>query len=290
MSVRTKHGIYCATLKIFAVKDPENIRPLRAMFRRSAAPVMANGPGRTSPRAPPKNIAAAFTRIKLGQMDDGSDLLAARSTVLMHAGSSKLCDDDGYRAGATACYAHTDEDWTFYEINPAVAAVAIDKRFFTFISDCPAKPRIVLGDARLSLAKESDHSFGMIVLDAFSSDAIPIHLLTREAIGLYLTKLQNNGVLVFHVSNRYLNLEPVLANLASEMGLTALGWFDNRKEQETTNGAVDIRDASDWIILARRPENLELVRIQPEWREIKQNASIGVWRDDYSNLFGALIR
>ena len=104
--------------------------------------------------------------------------------------------------------------------------IARDPRYFTYLSDCPAQVKVILGDARLSLRSAPDSFYDMIILDAFSSDAIPIHLVTREAIRLYLAKLKPGGILVFHTSNRYLDLNPVLGNLARDAGLIALSGSD----------------------------------------------------------------
>src|SRR6185312_13981192 len=117
----------------------------------------------------------------------------------------------GLGIGGFACYAHAGERWTYFEINPAVLRIAIDPRLFTYLRDCPAHPAVVLGDARLSLERVPDRSFGLIVLDAFASDAIPTHLMTREALQLYLRKLRPGGLVVFHVSSQFLDLAPVVA-------------------------------------------------------------------------------
>ena len=100
--------------------------------------------------------------------------------------------------------------------------MASDPRYFTYLRDAPGSTEIVLGDARLSLQEARDGTYGLIVADAFSSDAIPTHLITREALALYFRKLTENGTLAFHISNRYLNLRPVLGNLARDAGLTCL--------------------------------------------------------------------
>ena len=128
----------------------------------------------------------------------------------------------GLGTGTMACYGEPGQNWTFYEIDPAVERIARDKRYFTFLRDSPAKVEVVLGDARLSLAKAPDHQYDLIVLDAFSSDAIPVHLITREALKLYLSKLADHGILAFHISNRYLNLKPVLGDLARDANLACL--------------------------------------------------------------------
>ena len=124
----------------------------------------------------------------------------------------------GLGTGAIASYARPDQDWTFYELDPAVERLARDDRYFTFLRDSRARSlNVVIGDARLRLAAEPDGSFDLLVLDAFSSDAIPIHLLTAEAFALYERKLAPDGVILLHLSNRYLDLPPVVAAVAQTM-------------------------------------------------------------------------
>src|SRR5207247_1962837 len=114
----------------------------------------------------------------------------------------------GLGTGSTAYYGQEGQRFTFFEIDSAVVKVARNPKCFTFVEDCRARVELVLGDARLSLANEPDRKYGLIVLDAFSSDAIPVHLLTREALQLYFAKLEDDGILALHVSNRYLDLHP----------------------------------------------------------------------------------
>jgi spermidine synthase len=130
----------------------------------------------------------------------------------------------GLGAGALAAYAAPGERWTFFEIDPAVIAIARDPRLFTYLADALRRGavRVVAGDARVSLAAVADGSFDLLVLDAFSSDSIPAHLLTREALALYLRKLAPRGVMAFHISNRTLDLEPVVAAAADALGLLPL--------------------------------------------------------------------
>ena len=128
----------------------------------------------------------------------------------------------GLGAGTIATYARPGQNFTFYEIDPAVERIARDPRYFTFLSDCRGNCDVVLGDGRLTMAAAPDRHFDLIVLDAFSSDAIPTHLLTRQAIDMYLSKLKPDGLLVFHVSNLFFTLEPLLANTAASKGLACL--------------------------------------------------------------------
>jgi hypothetical protein len=140
-----------------------------------------------------------------------------------------------------------------------------------------------LGDGRLSLARAKDSSFSLIVLDAFSSDAIPIHLLTREAVALYLQKLAAGGVLVFHLSNRYLNLEPALARLAQDAGARA------RIRVNMTNVQARLgEDASVWAVLAPESRSLGGLVHDTRWRVLKPLPGIDTWTDTYSNVLQVL--
>ena len=132
----------------------------------------------------------------------------------------------GLGAGSLACYKQPDQQWTFYEIDPSVVGIAHDPRYFTYMQDCAPDADILLGDARLSLVSAPDHAYDLIVLDAYSSDSIPVHLITREALALYQRKLAPGGVLAFHISNLYLDLKLALGNLSADAGLAGL-WRDD---------------------------------------------------------------
>src|SRR5262249_13384494 len=135
----------------------------------------------------------------------------------------------GLGIGTLAAYSGKQQRLTFFELNPTDARIARDPRFFTYLRDCEERGvilNIVLGDARLQLQRTADQ-YGIIVLDAFSSDTIPIHLLTREAVGIYLDHLRENGILAFHISSRYFRLAPVLAAVAENRGLICLWQEDN---------------------------------------------------------------
>jgi hypothetical protein len=134
-------------------------------------------------------------------------------------------------------------DWTFYEINPAVVSVAQSREYFSYLSDCTAAPvDIVLGDARLKLHSAPNGSYDLLVLDAFSSDSIPVHLMTQQALDLYLSKLAPGGLIVFHISNRNLDLTEVVGNLAKSRDLSCLSMLDLTPPQP--NG----KDPSHWIV------------------------------------------
>ena len=124
----------------------------------------------------------------------------------------------------------------------------------------------------------------MIILDAFTSDAIPIHLITREAVQLYLKKLHNKGLIVFHISNRFLELGPVVDNIASSLGLMTRRWSDD--DDDDASG----KTASDWVIVARSKDGFKVIENDKRWRFMPPSLDQDVWTDDYSDLFGALIR
>jgi SAM-dependent methyltransferase len=187
----------------------------------------------------------------------------------------------GLGAGSMAAYAKPGERWTFYDIDPSVLRIAQDTNFFTFLARSAAsETRLVEGDARLRLREAPDGGYDLLVLDAFSSDAIPVHLITREAVELYLRKLAPDGMLAFHISNRYLDLEPVLANLAQELRLVALGCDDmSLTEAEFATG----REQSHWAVMARGAEDLVGFQRRTRWSPLTPDPRVGVWTDDFSS-------
>jgi hypothetical protein len=186
----------------------------------------------------------------------------------------------GLGTGASAAYAKPGERWTFYEIDPSVVRLARDPKLFTYLSNCAAAPiETVVGDARLRLRDAPAHHYGLIALDAFSSDAIPAHLLTREALDLYLSKLAEGGLVAFHVSNRSLELERVVGGLARRAGLAARIFTD--KEYEPDIG----KEPSEWVVVARREEDLSALAEDPRWRPlVEQNGKFVIWSDDFSDI------
>ena len=189
----------------------------------------------------------------------------------------------GLGTGSMACHSERGERWTFYEIDPTVERIARDPRLFTYMRDCAGELDVVLGDARLSLSNAPPNRFGLIVADAFSSDAIPVHLLTREALALYRSRLRAHGILAFHVTNRFLALEPVLGNLAREAGLACMG----REDSTAGDGSVRGKLASHWVVMAERRSDLPPLWLDPRWHACRRSPGSAVWADDFSNLVGA---
>jgi SAM-dependent methyltransferase len=182
----------------------------------------------------------------------------------------------GLGTGTVAAYGNAGESWTFYEIDPGIVKIARDPRYFTYLRDSPAHINVVLGDARLSLTHAPPHAYDLIVVDAFNSDAIPVHLLTREAIGVYLDKLAPGGIVALHLSNRYLDLEPVVAALARERGLKA------RVGSSSLGGFFF--SASTWAVVARSDDDFGPIAADVRWPQAKTRRGVPAWTDDYSSL------
>ncbi len=195
----------------------------------------------------------------------------------------------GLGAGAMACYLQPGETLTYYEIDPLVARIATDPRYFTFLQQCAPQSRIVLGDARLKIRDAADHQYRLIVLDAFSGDTIPMHLLTREALALYRSKLAPGGLLAFHISNNYLSLAPTLCDLAGDAHMTCMVEDD----LDLTPAQSDAgKFASQWLVMAADPASLknlpQAAGIGAHWRIVTERPNAKIWTDDYSNLLSVI--
>jgi spermidine synthase len=189
----------------------------------------------------------------------------------------------GLGTGALACHRKGGEHWTFFEIDPEVIRIARDPRRFEFLSRCAPDMPVVTGDARLTLEASPDR-YDLIVLDAFSSDTIPVHLLTREAVAGYLSKLAPHGVVVLHISNRHLDLAPVVANVAHSLGLAAFLREDDSAGDLMTTLEANAR----LVVLARDPADTGSVA--RNWAPLQPDRSSALWTDDYSNILGVMLR
>jgi hypothetical protein len=194
----------------------------------------------------------------------------------------------GLGAGTLACYAAPGQRWVFYEIDPAVARVARRAEYFKFLGDCRARTaNVVLGDARIRLQEAPEHGYGLIVLDAFSSDAIPTHLLTREALRLYRSKLAEGGMIAFHISNVYLDLTHVLGALARDAQMKCLVRRDlNVAPDDAARGKL----SSTWAVMAARDEELDGLLNDPSWQSPQLQPVETIWTDDFSNIIGLWLR
>ncbi len=190
----------------------------------------------------------------------------------------------GLGAGSLACHAKPGEAWTFFEIDPEVVRIAGDPAMFRFLSDCAPDAKVVLGDARLTLAASAQR-YDLIVLDAFSSDAIPTHLLTREALRGYLARLTPRGLIVFHISNRHMELAKVVAAVGAAEGLSTLVKADDKATQFVT----DFHAAALVAVLARDAADFGPLAQTPGWHRESADAVVA-WTDDYSDIMGAILR
>jgi hypothetical protein len=195
----------------------------------------------------------------------------------------------GLGAGAMACYMKPGQSLTYYEIDPLVAEIARNTKYFTLLSQCDPQTTIVLGDARLKLKDAPASRYGLIVLDAFSGDSIPMHLMTREALALYDQKLAPGGLIAFHISNLYFNLAPTLGNLALDAHLTALVGNDTQVTQAQQDAG---KLPSIWVVMARNPNDLAPLYAAPhlgfQWEKLNGQPNARLWTDDYSNLLGVV--
>ena len=186
----------------------------------------------------------------------------------------------GMGVGTVTCYGRPGQRFDFYEINPAVIRLAKDPQYFRYLSDCPPRIQIIPGDARLSLTQAPDAEYAVMILDAYSSDALPMHLLTREALDLYLSKLQPGGVLAFHISNRHISLEPILSRLADYAGLHALRILDQ--------GDKELLMTSNWVVMTHNADLTDALEgIGSGWSALSPS-TLRLWTDDFSNIFDAL--
>lgn len=191
----------------------------------------------------------------------------------------------GLGAGSAAAYAKPGMRFTFYEIDPAVARIAQNPAYFTYLSHAKGSCVVRVADGRLGLAKDPDTSYDLIVIDAFSSDAIPVHLITKEAIALYRRKLRPRGVLLFHVSSRFFDLTPVLAGAGGSLGLAVISRTDDFLTQKLTREG---KFASTWVAMAGDREDLGPLARLPNWERRPATGVEPLWTDDYSNIVGVL--
>ncbi len=184
----------------------------------------------------------------------------------------------GLGTGTIATYGSKGDVYRFYDINPGVIAIA--RRDFSYLQDSDATIELPLGDARLKLEREPPQNFDVLAIDAFSSDAIPVHLITKEAVEVYLRHMKPDGVIAFHVTNRYLDLVPVVEGIAHELDLHTL-WISD-------DGNLPLANSSSWVLLAKDPARLNDPRLAEARTNISARRDWRVWTDDFNNLFQVL--
>ena len=215
-----------------------------------------------------------------GPLDEGILAVRARAGgMLARAGVV------GLGVGSLSCERRTGEAWTFYELDPLIAAIAHDRSLFRFMSACAPNAPVVLGDGRLTL-RNAKPGMDLLVLDTFSSDAVPLHMLTREAFALYKSRLGAHGVLVINISNRNMELADAVAASAAANGMvTALNL--DRKQAGTSRETL--RFKAEIALVARSDAELKALKLGPDWHVIRPAADTPVWTDDYSNVLDAIL-
>ncbi len=186
----------------------------------------------------------------------------------------------GLGVGTLLGYARRGDYYHYYEINPLVKDVA--QRQFSFISDCPGEVDISIGDGRLLLEQEKDQRYDLLVVDAFSGDSIPVHLLTVEAVRLYFRHLKPNGILAVHISNLHLNLAPVLEGIRSTLGKRAIHITNEEDESKEIF-------SSDWVLMTTDRDLTTIPEIRTAAKKLESKPGMRVWTDDYSNLIQVMI-
>ncbi len=289
VSLHPKATLICGLLMFFVVKGMADDKNVRMTARNFYGVIRSYDVDRTHEEKPislrymshgttthgvqildderKKYITAYFT--KDGPLGDVFRIYNPQNVLVM-----------GLGVGTINCYATPEREMTFIEIDPLVVEMA--KTEFSYLEDCKGKgeTRIIVGDGRLELDKMKDEKFDIIVLDAFSSDMVPTHLLTREAMQLYTERLKEGGVIVFNISNRYFKFESVLGTIAKELGLNAVSALDTKK------GAPGYEYASQWVAVTR--EETRLLSANPWWHKIDVPENSRVWTDEYSSYLGAL--
>lgn len=186
----------------------------------------------------------------------------------------------GLGAGTLACLGQENQQFDMFEIDTAVKHIAENTKFFTYLQDCPTQKTVIIQDARLGIEAVENGRYGVILMDAYSSDSLPMHLITREALATYIDKLAPGGVIGFHISNRYLKLDKILANLADDAGLFAIQRLARPQEANAV--------PSHWVIMARNKTDLATSNWEKEgWKELSPNGN-EPWTDNYSNILEAL--
>lgn len=189
----------------------------------------------------------------------------------------------GIGAGTLACAALPHQQMDMYDIDPAVIHIATNPHYFTYLRDCPGKRKIILGDARLTLKEAPAQRYGVMLMDAYSSDALPIHLLTREALAIYRKALAPHGVIAFHISNQHMDLAPVIATLAEDARMQAY-----YRKNIVSPAQHRLYASNMWMVLAESKEDLGTLDTSKEkWRLIKPERKI-LWTDDFSNILSVL--
>ncbi|MBI2235178.1 MAG: fused MFS/spermidine synthase, partial [Micavibrio aeruginosavorus] len=191
----------------------------------------------------------------------------------------------GLGVGAIACITRPGRSYDYYEIDPDVVKIAEDRRYFTYLSDCGSPYKTIIGDGRLKMAEAQDGIYDMVIVDAFSSDNIPVHILTLEALQIYSKKLKPGGIMLYHISNRHLDLEPVLKVLARDAGYEAV--IKMTPADPLPEDPKILYQKSIYVAMTRSPEQIATLKAKG-WEDMVAPEGFRTWTDDYANIAAAL--
>src|ERR1700712_5059901 len=208
----------------------------------------------------------------------------AISAIRARKGSPLRVAVIGLGAGTLACASEPGENWKFFEIDQTMVDTARDPKYFTYIRDCEPGLKPVIGDARLTFAREPDDIYDLIIVDAYSSDAIPIHLATEEAMEIYKNKLAPQGAVLMHVSNRHLELASVVVGIAEENDMKSWVYSEDSGRDNEYIFTTDV------VVSAREEADVGTLASSDQWALTEPNENQRVWTDDYSNVLGAVWR
>lgn len=192
----------------------------------------------------------------------------------------------GLGVGSIACYGGKGRHFDFYEIDSDVVKIAENPEYFSYLSGCGSPYKIVLGDARMKIADAPDSSYNMIFVDTFSSDNIPVHIMTREAFEIYLKKLAPDGIIAMNISNRFLDLRPVLAAISRDLGMTI--YFKYHKPETHKGDVSDLYTESLFAVMAKDPKTVATFAEDHNWKPYDKPITVKVWTDDYANILSSL--
>ena len=192
----------------------------------------------------------------------------------------------GLGCGTLAWYGRPWQNFAFFEIDPAVIRIASNPELFSFLSDCQAKVRLIAGDARLQLRNVPEQSYDLLILDAYSSGSVPMHLLTLQAFELYRSRIRSNGLIVFHISNRYLKLAPVIKRICDRLGLECLEAFYEPERDSIRYDWYDYDQmaGSHWVAASPAREKLDMLKNTGIWTQMPAYENYNLWTDDYANI------
>lgn len=190
----------------------------------------------------------------------------------------------GLGVGSVACYKAPERSFDFYEIDPNVVKLAEDRKYFTYLKDCGSPYSVIVGDARLKIAEQEDKKYDLVFVDTFSSDNIPVHIMTKEAFEIYFKKIKENGILSIHISNRFLELRPVVSSIAKELGLEVKIKEDRRNEVPGSNIPYF---KSTYVIMSKSKNSIARLDEHLNWFPYEGKA-VQPWTDEYVNILSTI--